>query len=232
MKSVTTAFGTEPDVSSAYQACAEHSSEESWISCLVFEHQLVFTWEGGTDLFQEGSSQKRREAKLRVPGRVLGWERAWTGTNWRQSSWGCSYRLLKSESVSALWCSRVLKCAGRQLLGSFFFSWWVHSILQPVNSCKNKVMKSICCATLRSDVIKAKIVKHGKADLKAPTGSCSSACRILSRGAGLYSRLHCCKSGSTQTKSGTRILFLGLFVLSFLDQNFQSSTKLPLHAAI
>lgn len=52
MKSVTTAFGTEPDASSAYQACAEHSSEESWISCLVFEHQLVFTWEGGTDVFQ------------------------------------------------------------------------------------------------------------------------------------------------------------------------------------
>lgn len=51
MKTVTTAFGTEPDATSAYQECAEHSSEENWISCLVYEHRLLFAWEGGTDLF-------------------------------------------------------------------------------------------------------------------------------------------------------------------------------------
>lgn len=51
-KTVTTAFGTEPGATHAYQARTERSSEESGISRLVFEHQLVFTWEWGTDLFQ------------------------------------------------------------------------------------------------------------------------------------------------------------------------------------
>lgn len=167
-----------------------------------------------------------------MPGEVLGWARAWTGSNWRQSSLGCSYRLLNSESGLALSFLRVLKCAGNHLLGSFFFIWWVHSILQPVNSCKNRLVKSIGCVTPRSDVIKAKIVKHVKADLRALTGSWLSACRIPSQDTRLYSRLHCCKSGLTQAKSGTRILILHVFVLSFLDQNMQSSTELPLRAAI
>lgn len=108
----------------------------------------------------------------------------------------------------------------------------------PLNSCKNKAVKSICCVTPRFHVIKAKIVKHEKADLKAQIGSCLSAYRLLPQDARLNSRLCCYESRLTQAKSGTSVLFLCvwcglfLFVLGFLDPNFHSSPKLPLHAAV